>query len=698
MTQLTCPHRGRLPYIERDESWMYFNKRILLEAQREDLPLLERFNYLGIYSNNLDEFFRVRVASLRRSIESDSSIPAQERKVAKETLRTILRLNKEYSQLFDQTFEHLVGELAKAHIHILNERELANSQEDEVLAFFRSKLSGITNPIFIDSPTFVPEYHLKESLYLAVVLWHEQGEAEEQHDVALLEVPTKELGRFFRLQDQGGESYLMFLDDVLRYCLPYIFIGREYAQYEAYTFKFTKDAEFEIEQDLRSSVIEKVSRGVKRRKRGEPVRVVYDEAISPEILRKLSAMAELNFRDTRLGGGRYHNMRDLMELPDCGRSGLRFPKQAPLQMDEFHYSQSILSQILRKDRCIHFPYYSFDHFLRLLQEAAISPDVTAIRISLYRVAQNSKVVKALMAAAQNGKRVTAVVELLARFDEQSNISWSKKMQDSGINVVIGHEKLKVHSKLIHISTQRGDIACIGSGNLHEGTARLYTDLMLMTAHKGIVQDVRQVFDFIERPFQPVRFKHLLVAPNEMRTRLYHLINREIRLAKEGKEAFIRLKLNHIVDEKMVAKLYEACQAGVRVELCLRGNCSLLPDIPGISEGLFINGIISRYLEHSRIYIFGGGGEPKYYIGSTDWMSRNLDRRVEVMTPVYDPEIQQELDFIVSAGLADTEQGYHVLGEDVRPRRDDYPAGTPLFNSQQALYQHYLTKQQEQQHG
>ena len=644
---LTCPHRGRLPYVERDESWMYFNKRILLEARRPDLPLLERFNYLGIYSNNLDEFFRVRVASLRRIIDSGTNVLETERKIARETLLTILRLNKEYSALFDETFTQLVKELRNAHIHLINEQELSTKQEDEVLGFFMDKLGGITNPIFIDSLTFLPEQHLKESLYLAVVLWHEQGEPVEKHDIALLEVPTKELGRFLRLRDEGDESYLMFLEDVLRYCLPYIFIGREYVQYEAYTFKFTKDAEFEIEQDLRSSVIEKVSRGIKRRKRGETVRVVYDEAISPEILRKLSDMAELSFRDIRIGGGRYHNMRDLMDLPDCGRSGLRFPKQAPLQMDEFHYSQSILSQVLRKDRCVHFPYYSFDHFLRLLQEAAISPDVTAIRISLYRVAQNSKVVRALMAAAQNGKRVTAVVELLARFDEQSNIGWSKKMQDSGINVVIGHEKLKVHSKLIHISTRRGDIACIGSGNLHEGT------------------------------------------------RLYHMINREIRLAKAGQEAFIRLKLNHIVDEKMVAKLYEANQAGVQVELCLRGNCSLIPDIPGYSEGLFINGIISRYLEHSRIYIFGNGGNPRYFIGSTDWMSRNLDRRVEVMTPVYDPDIQQELDFIVSAGLADTEQGYHVHVSDVRPRRDDYPAGTPLFNSQQALYKYYLDRKQSE---
>ena len=670
---------------------MYFNKRILLEARRDDLPILERFNYLGIYSNNLDEFFRVRVASLRRMVDTSLEATEDERKKAREVLRKILRLNQEYSQLFEETFEELLHSLSEAHIHIVNERELSREQEKEVRSFFMEKINGTTNPIFINSPTFSAERHLKESLYLAIVLWHNISEGEENHDIALIEVPTKDLGRFFRLKDKAGESYLMFLDDVLRSCLPYFFIGKKYARYEAYTFKFTKDAEFEIDQDLRTSVIEKVSRGVKRRKRGETVRVVYDEAIPPMVLKKLSDMAELNYRDTRVGGGRYHNMRDLMTLPDCGRKGLRFPPREPLRMDELRYTESVIAEILERDRCVHFPYQSFDHFLRLLQEAAISPTVTEIRISLYRVAQNSKVIKALMAAAQNGKRVTAVIELLARFDEQSNISWSKKMQDSGINVVFGHEKLKIHSKLVYIATTQGNIACIGSGNLHEGTAKVYTDLMLMTAHKGITSDVLKVFDFIERPFLNIHFKELLVAPNDMRQPLYNMINREIRLARSGKEAFIRLKLNHIVDEKMVQKLYEACNAGVHVELCLRGNCSLIPQATGFSEGMYINSIISRYLEHSRIYIFGNDGKPRYFIGSTDWMARNLDKRIEVMTPVYDEDIQRELDFIVSAGLSDTEQGYYTLDGEVYARRGDFPPGTELFNSQDAIYQYYLNQ-------
>ena len=320
LTDLSLRSSRRFPYIERDESWMYFNKRILLEARRQDLPLLERFNYLGIYSNNLDEFFRVRVASLRRLIDSTLEVSEDERKKARDVLRTILRLNQEYSQLFEQTFESLLHSLSEAHIHIINERELSEEQLREVRTFFMEKINGTTTPIFINSPTFSPERHLKEALYLAVILWQDEQETEEMHDVALLEVPTRDLGRFFRLKDKEGESYLMFLDDVLRACLPYCFVGDQYVRYEAYTFKFTKDAEFEIDQDLRTSVIEKVSRGVKRRKRGETVRVVYDEAIPPVVLKRLSDMAELNYRDTRVGGGRYHNMRDPTRLRTQGAS------------------------------------------------------------------------------------------------------------------------------------------------------------------------------------------------------------------------------------------------------------------------------------------------------------------------------------------------------------------------------------------
>lgn len=681
------PHRkfgARIPYITRDESWMYFNRRLLFEAEREGVPLLERFNYLGIYSNNLDEFFRVRIASLRRMADTAFGFSEQERRDAISTLVKIARLNREYSSQFEQVFIELLRLLDAEHIHIVNETQLSECQKAQVYRYYIEHISGATNPIYLNSTSFISDLHLKESLY-HIVLLRRGGST----DLALLEIPTKECGRFIRLPDSDGESYLMFLDDVLRFCMPYVFAGMEYESYEAYTFKFTKDSEIEIDSDLRRSVIEKVSQGIKRRNRGEPIRLVYDNTMPDIALNKICEVAEFGSSDTRIGGGRYHNMRDLMKLPNCGRSDLNFPPQPPLHTGMLEYSSSILEQVLSRDVGIHLPYESFDHFLRILREAAISRDVTDIHISLYRVAQNSKVVKALMAAAQNGKRVTAVIELLARFDEESNISWSKKMQDSGIHVVFGHEKLKIHSKLALITMKQGRIACIGTGNMHEGTAKLYTDYMLLTAHREITADVLKVFDFIERPFLNVVFKELLVAPNDMRRRLCYLINKEIRNAQEGKPAYIKLKLNHIVDERMVSKLYEASEAGVKIDLCLRGNCSLVPGVLGYSSNIKINGIIDRYLEHSRIYIFANAGNPRYYIGSTDWMTRNLDRRIEVMAPVYDPHIQRELEMIVDYGIADTAQGYYVNEKNGGPKRESLH-GQELFRSQEALYRYYQT--------
>ena len=482
------------------------------------------------------------------------------------------------------------------------------------------------------------------------------------------------------------------LDDVLRYCLPYIFAGLPYTSYEAYTFKLTKDSEIELESDLRRSMVEQVYQGVKRRKRGEPIRVVYDSAMPKDLLDKLCRYADLGKSDTLLGGGRYHNIKDMVKFPDCGRKYLRYPEWKPLGIRRLTDTESLLAKVLERDMGIHFPYQSFDVFLRLLREAAISPYVKEIRITLYRVAQHSKVISALLAAAQNGKQVTAVIELLARFDEESNISWSKKLQDAGVHVVFGHEKLKIHSKLVHITVDVNGkdkgIACIGTGNLHEENARIYTDYMLMTADARIADDVKRVFDFIETPYLHTQFNHLLVAPNDMRSKLVELINQEIKAAKAGHYASIKMKLNHIVDEEMIHKLYEASRAGVNISLCIRGNCSLIPGLRNMSANIRINAIIDRYLEHSRIYIFHNGGEPKFFLGSTDWMTRNLDKRIEVMTPVYDTQIQKELSLIVDYGIADTAQGHYVNTEGRLPKRFTIQDKTSLFRSQEALYNHY----------
>lgn len=683
----------KFPYIERDESWMYFNRRLLCEAGRKDIPLLERLNYLGIYSSNLDEFFRVRIASLRKMAEFSQAFTQEESKLAKQTLLKVAQLYNKYSHEYERILAELITALDTEGIHIINERELTPQQGEEVRRFYMEHISSTVNPVFLCSSSFIPERHLRESLYLVVCLSPNLVIKEDNiPDLALLEIPSKVCPRFVRLQDGAqGESYIIMLDDVLRFCLPYIFAGMPYTQYEAYTLKLTKDSEIELETDLRRSMIDQISQGLKRRKRGEPIRVVYDATMPPAVLERVCELADLGKSDTLLGGGRYHNIKDMMKFPDCGRKHLRFPVWEQRQSSELHYSDSILERIRHKDMGIHFPYQSFDAFLRVLREAAISPEVEEIRITLYRVAQHSRVVGALLAAAQNGKRVTAVVELLARFDEESNINWSKKLQEAGVHVVLGHEKLKIHSKLVHITTKQGGIACIGTGNLHEGNARLYTDYMLMTAKQAIEQDVRKVFDFIEAPYIRAEFKTLLVAPNDMRPRLLSLIDREIAYAKLGKPAAFKMKLNHIVDEAMVQKLYEASQAGVRIDLCVRGNCSVVPALIGLSDNIRINAIIDRYLEHARIYIFENMGKPEYYLGSTDWMTRNLDRRIEVMAPVLDKDIQDELRMIVEYALQDTAQGYEVNMGNRQAKRALLEGNAPLFRSQEALYHYYQSK-------
>ena len=464
----------------------------------------------------------------------------------------------------------------------------------------------------------------------------------------------------------------------------------EYNQVEAFSFKVTKDAEMEIDTDLRNGLMQKISKGVKSRKRGEPIRVLYDSLMPKDLLKRLMQKLNVDKLDTILPSGRYHNHKDFMKFPDCGRSDLRYPKWPSIHKREFQ-EESMLTLIRQRDRFIHVPYHSFDAYIQLLREAAISKEVKSIKTTLYRLAKDSQVIKALIGAAQNGKKVTVVIELLARFDEASNINWSKKMQDAGIHVIFGVEGLKIHSKITHISTRNGDVACISTGNFHEGNARMYTDYLLMTARRPIVKEVEQVFNFIEKPYLPVRFKELLVSPNEMKKKLIQLIDNEIKNQNKGKPAYILGKINHITDEEIVEKLYEASASGVTVDMLVRGNCSLVTGVPGVSDTIHLTGIIDRYLEHSRILIFANGGEEKYYIGSADWMPRNLDHRIEVLTPVYDPDIQADLRRVVAYGLKDTRQGRIVDGSgENRPL--PLTEGEPSFRSQEALYQAYLTQE------
>lgn len=676
-------------YLPRDISWMYFNRRILQEACRDNVPLLERLSFLGIYSNNLDEFFRVRVASQSRIAECEDKAAQKNRREALSILKEINKLNAEYSKEYEYATREVTKKLKEENIYLLRDDEVDAEQLAFIRNFYMQHLNGAVIPVWFSAIKQL-DVENDENIYLAVRMFRKKVK-KRTPEYAFLALPVNTCGRFIRLPDAGEKRYLMYLDDVIRCCLPMIFCGQEFTDYEAYSFKFTRDAEMEIDNDLRNGMLQKISKGVKSRKRGEPLRVVYDSTMPKGLLKQVLSTLCLDKLDTGLAGGRYHNHKDLMKFPDCGRKDLKYPVWTPILKEELSGTESIFKLIHEKDRFIHVPYHSFDSYVRVLQEAAVSKEVKSIKTTLYRLAKDSKVVKALIGAARNGKKVTVIIELLARFDEASNIDWSKKMQDAGIHVIFGVEGLKVHSKITHITMRSGnDIACISTGNFHEGNARSYTDYMLMTAYKPIVRDVNAVFDFIERPYSPIRFKELLVSPNEMKQKFVRLINDEIRNKEMGKPAYIKIKINHITDIVMVKKLYEAAEKGVPVDLLVRGNCSLFTDLPELNGNLRIHGIIDRYLEHSRIFIFGAGGTEKMFIGSADWMPRNLDNRIEVVTPVYNPEIKADLKQVVEFGLNDTLQGRIVDGTGENQFPDEEEQG--VFRSQEALYNYYLSKE------
>lgn len=674
-------------YVERDVSWMYFNRRILDEAQRKDIPVYERLNFLGIYSNNLDEFFRVRVATLNRVVEYADKKDLRKR--CEQALKTVMHLNAKYVKIFEETAADVTKELDLLHIHLLDENNLTVEQQEFVRDYCLKNLSGAISPVWMQSVKTLTASS-DDTLYLAVRLQHWRDDKKKaQKNYAIIELPVKQFGRFIQLPDtcDGKVTHhnVMFLDDIVRCALPYMFPGTDYNHFEAWSFKITKDAEMELETDIRGGMLQKIAKGIKSRKNGLPVRIIYDKQMPRDVLKQLMTRICLTSVDTMLTSGRYQNHKDLMKFPKVqGSVPMEYPKW-PQLTPEWAKSPSLLQAIRQRDRFLHVPYHSFSAYINLLREAAVNPEVRSIKTTLYRLAKDSQVISALIAAARNGKKVTVVIELLARFDEESNIAWSKKMSDAGINVITGVEGLKIHSKVTLIQARCGNVAVISTGNFHEGNACAYTDFLQLTANKPIVSDVERVFEFIEKPYLPVRFKEFLVSPNSMRRQLEMLIKQEIRNHRNGLPAHILCKLNHITDEGIVRKLYEAAAAGVKVDLCVRGNCSLVTTLPELSGNLRVNAIIDRYLEHSRILIFANGTDLsqsvtddtstaqdyKVFIGSADWMPRNLDHRIEVYTPVYDAQLKKEARLIVEYGMDDERN---------------------IFRSQEELYKHYTTQE------
>ena len=630
-------------HIPKEISWLSFNERVLQEAENKDVPLLERFNFLGIYSNNLDEYFRVRVATLKRLSLFGSKSKSILGYSPKATLRSVQEIVLAQNLRFEKTYADLKKELKKHNIHFVNEQQLDSEQCEFVRQYFRKEVRHRLMPLIISKDVGLPDL-TDDAVFFAVLL---TDSSSGKNRYALLEIPPSDiLPRFIQLPEKNGNSYVIFLDDVIRSELRDIFYILPFDGISAYTFKLTKDAELDIADDISESYIDKLSKSLQQRKKGTPVRFVHDRNMPPDLLKILKKKLNLDTDDVIIPGDRYHNFKDFMKFIDIPGDGLRYEKPQPVRHRDIHYGKSILSVIRKKDVMLFFPYNPFNHLIDLLREASIDPWVTSIQVTLYRLARNSSVINALMNAARNGKQVTTVVELQARFDEEANILWGNKLLDEGVKVIYGVPGLKVHSKLCLITREKNDViqryAAIGTGNFNEQTARVYTDHLLLTSNKKITNEVVKAFNFFIANYRKDKFYHLLVSPFGLRNKLVMLIENEIKNAKAGSEAYINIKINNLTDEEIIRKLYMASNAGVRIRLIVRGMLSLVPGLKGVSENIRATGIVDRFLEHSRFMIFCNGGNELVYITSADLMPRNLDRRIEVTCPVFDEAIRKEI--------------------------------------------------------
>lgn len=651
--------------INRELSWLSFNHRVLQEAQDQRVPLVERLRFLGIFSNNLDEFFRVRVATMKRIQTVSKKKELIGNKTANQVLDEIQDEVVRQKDIFAQTYNQILKELKNNGIEIVNENNLTAEQAEFVYEYYRAEVSPLLVPIMLKNIEEFP-YLRDKSIYLAVKLLTQKKKGGKSKQYALIEVPSEQTPRFVILPERDGVKCIMFLDDVIRFNLDKIFGIFEYSEIGAHTIKLTRDAELDLDDDVSKGFYEKMKKSLKQRKKGQPVRFLYDSEMPVDLLKYLTRELNIDEDDNIISGGRYHNSKDFMKFPNVGGRELEWDSMPGRDHVLITRSRSILNAIDENDILLHYPYQHFRGFVHFLREAAIHPDVVEIKISLYRVASRSRVINALISAAKNGKQVTAMVELRARFDEEANLEWSRKLQDAGVKVIFGIPDMKVHCKLAVVTKIVKGVprhqAVIATGNFHESTAKLYSDFALFTSHEEICEEALKVFAFIERPYLNFRFKHLLVAPSAMRNRYLKMLNREIQLAKEGRDACVFIKVNSLVDETLIRKLYQASRAGVRIRLLVRGICSLIPGIKGLSENIEIHSIIDRYLEHSRVFIFGNGGEEMIFISSADWMERNLDYRVEVSVSIYDPFIRKEIREFMELQWRDNVKSRIIEGE------------------------------------
>ena len=643
--------KSKIPFMYRDLSWLSFNDRVLQEAEDPSVPLMERIRFLGIFSNNRDEFFRVRVATIKRMVRLGKKGLDLIGQDPVEVLERIVEFSKETEEKFERVYTNILLELERHNVFIINEKSLSPEQAECVKDYFHDEVLPSLVPIMLDSKRKFP-FLKDKSIYLAIRL----SRLNKKPIHSLVEVPTDVLSRFFVLPQIGNKKYIILLDDVIRFCLDEMFYLFNYDKIEAHTIKLTRDAELDIDSDVSKNMMEKISKSLKKRKVGQPVRFVYDAEMPDETLDYFSKRIKFIGSDSLIPGGRYHNFKDFMKFPDLGIKSLTYPVLHPISHKDLPAGASMFNVLRKKDIMLHYPYQSFHHIINLLREASIDPKVISIKVTLYRAARNSNVMNALINAIKNGKQVTVVVELQARFDEENNIYWANRLQEEGAKVIFGVPGLKVHSKLVLIARREGKslvkYAHIGTGNFNEQTAKIYSDKSLLTAGTRITQEVEQIFQFFEDNLKPGNYKHLVVSPFNMRKKFLLLINNEIENAKNKKRAEITIKMNSLTDPELIRKLYEASNAGVQIRLIIRGICSLVTEVEGFSKNIQAVSIVGRYLEHARVFIFCNGGDEKYFISSADWMIRNLNHRSEVAVPIYSKEIQKEMKDIINIQLND----------------------------------------------
>lgn len=683
--------------IIRDISWLAFNGRVLQEAADHDVPLKERIRFLGIFSNNLDEFFRVRVATLRRMIQAGPKarmhLELDPGRILEEIQERVIQLQEE----FDRIWNEILRELRKQKIFLTDEKKLNIQQQKFVLQYFNEEVRSNIVPLMIESIHSFPVLSDK-SIYLACTLAKKDKTIPARF--ALVSVPVKSLSRFIILPSAEGEQSIILLEDVIRYCLPNIFSFFGYDQFSAHTIKVTRDAEIDIDNDLSTSMIQKLEKGLKNRKKGKPVRFVYDRDIPPSLLTYLVKRMGLSHKDNLIAGGRIHNFKDFMNFPNQVFLMQKLRKK-PFTHPQLRNAHSVTNTILEKDILLNFPYHSFNSVIDLLREAAIDPQVTSIKITCYRLAKRSKIINALTNAVRNGKQVTAVIELRARFDEEANILWKKELEEAGVKVLIGVPGMKVHAKLCLIKKRINNVnrhyGFVSTGNLNESTAQVYGDHCLLTADSHIMADVNRMFTYLESPRTRLPYlkacKMLIVSPTQMRRNMISLINKEIRNVLLQKKGSITLKLNSLSDEEMIGKLYEAAKAGVEIKLVIRGICCMYTENKKFKAPVQAISIVDEYLEHARVFIFHNGGDEKVFISSADWMQRNIDHRIEASCPILEKNIQKEIKEMLDIQLHDNIKA-RVLNNE---QNNQYvnPRNTKKIRSQVEIYNYLYKKRGKQ---